>query len=241
MILQGVCFLRRWALFLLRIRNHLLRSKILPIENQRGMTMIEIMIVVAIIGTMMGIGVSVLFPGSEAKLREQSIRLAATIKFLYNEAAIKNKYYRLAFDLDSQSYSVESSREPFLVEIEAEQTVKKKFSASVASPNPSQASPAPEGGFSEESEFMVRPTSLPGGIKFKDISVAHMKNRQEQGKVYAYFFPNGWVEGMVINMADEDEENFYSLEVNPLTGKSKLRNEYYEVKPGELRPEVQAQ
>ena len=70
------------------------------IARQRGFTLIEIMIVVLIIALMMGLGVAVLFPGNEAKLRDQSAKLAGTIKFLYNEAAIKNRYYRIAFDLD---------------------------------------------------------------------------------------------------------------------------------------------
>jgi general secretion pathway protein H len=205
--------------------------------DQKGMTLIEIMIVVAIIGGMMALGTSVLFPGDEAKLREQSIKLAATIKFVYNEAAIKNKYYRLAFDLDGKSYSVESSSDPFLVGIEQEATTKQK-SSSAASKVP-EASPNASPSFTEETDFMVRSTQLPSGIKFKDILVAHMRDRQDKGKAYAYFFPNGWVERMVINLSDDDDQNFYSLEINPLTGKAKIRSSYYEVKPQDLRPEVQ--
>jgi len=203
----------------------------LPNTNARGFTLIEIMIVVIIIGMMMGLGVSILFPGNEAKLRDQSAKLSGTIKFLYNEAAVKNKYYRIVFDLDSQSWVIESSTEPFLVKMIEE--APKKTGA--------QDAPAgtPNADFTAEEGFMVEASKLPSGTKFKDIQVMHLKDRQEHGKVEVYFFPSGYVEPTVINLTDEDEQTFYSLQVNPLTGKALIRSEYYEAKPEELVPQPQ--
>ena len=196
------------------------------IELQRGFTLIEIMIVVLIIALMMGLGVAVLFPGNEAKLRDQSSKIAGTVKFLYNEAAIKNRYYRLSFDLDSQSYRVESSDQPYLVRMVDEAQKKKE-----ADKDP-EASPEAE--FAQEEGLLVQATKLPAGIKFKDISVMHLPARVEQGKVEIYFFPNGFVEPSVINLTDEDEENFYSLQLNPMTGRTRIRSEYFEINPQEL-------
>jgi len=201
-------------------------------DGARGFTLIEIMIVVVIIGAIMGLGVSVMFPGNEAKLRDQTAKLSGTIKFLYNEAAVKNKYFRLNFDLDAQTYSVESSTEPFLVRM-VQEAPKKKDAAEAKD----TAEASPTAGFTEESGFLVQSSKLPDGIKFKDIYVMHLKERQEHGKLEAYFFPNGFVEPMVINLTDEDEQSVYSLQVNPLTGKAKIRSEYYEAKPEELLPQ----
>lgn len=206
-------------------------------SDARGFTLIEIMIVVLIIALMMGMGVAVLFPGNEAKLREQSAKLAGTIKFLYNEAAVKNKYYRLVFDLDQQSYAVESSTEPFLVRMIEEDP--KKNAAKGEAPAEGEPGATPAAGFTGEEGMLVQTTKLPAGIKFKDVFVMHHKERQERGKVEAYFFPNGFVEPLVVNLSDEDEQTFYSLQVNPLTGRSKIRSEYYEAKPEELVPQPQ--
>ncbi|HEX5034787.1 MAG TPA: hypothetical protein VFW62_09920, partial [bacterium] len=93
----------------------------------------------------------------------------------------------------------------------------------------------PEGAsFAQEEGSLVRPVRMPAGIKIKDISVMHLPARVEQGKVEVYFFPNGFVEPSVINLTDEDEENFYSLQLNPMTGRVRIRSEYFEVNPEDL-------
>jgi general secretion pathway protein H len=196
-------------------------------NSERGFTLIEIMIVVLIIALMMGLGVAVLFPGNEAKLRDQSSKIAGTVKFLYNESAIKNRYYRLVFDLDSQSYRVESSEEPYLVRM-VDEAQKKKDEDKDPDATPDGAA------FTAEEGLLVDPVRLPAGIKIKDISVMHLPTRVEQGKVEVYFFPNGFVEPAVVNLTDEDEENFYSLQFNPMTGRVRIRSEYFEVDPKDL-------
>ncbi len=202
-----------------------------PKTKERGFTLIEVMIVVIIIGLMLGLGASILFPGNEAKLRDVSAKLAGTVKFLYNEAAVKNKYYRIVFDLDAQTWSIESSTEPFLVKM-IEEAPKKTDAKDAPAASPSA-------NFTAEEGFMVEASKLPSGTKFKDIQVMHLKGPQEHGKVEVYFFPSGYVEPTVINLSDEDDQTFYSLQINPLTGKTLVRSEYYEAKPEELVPQAQ--
>lgn len=214
-------------------------------KHPPGMTLIEIMIVIAMIGGIMAMATYVMFPGDDAKIRDEATRLAGTIKFIYNEAAIKNKYYRLVFNLDENSYHVESSTEPFYVSIEGEEDAKKP-EAKKESPEGGGESPEQTSGggdeesaappaFASEDSYMLKPVKFPDGIKIKDIFVMHEPERQEVGTVYSYFLPNGWAEPVVINLSDEEEQNFYSLEVNPLTGKTKIRTEYFEVNPEDFR------
>ena len=193
------------------------------------MTLIEIIVVIALIGTMMALGSLVLFPGDESKVREEASRLAGTIRYVYNEAAIKNRFYRIAFDLDANQYRVESSTEPFYLQMEAQLGA------------PAQKPPEEEGktmgsDFTEESETF-KPVKLNSGVKFKDILTQHSPARQEAGTEYAYFLPHGWAEPMVVNLCSEDEEICYSLKVNPLTGKSLVRGEYWEISPEGLGPQ----
>jgi general secretion pathway protein H len=206
------------------------------------MTLIEIMIVVAIIGGVMGLAGSVLFPSDDAKVRDDANRLAGTIKFVYNEAAIKNKYYRLVYHLEEGSYQVESSTEPVHVAIEGEEKAppppKEEDEVQEGDDGASTEASGVGGGFTVEDSLMVKPIKLSRGVKFKDIFVMHSPVRKELGTVHSYFLPNGWAEPVVINLSDEDEESFYSLEVNPLTGKSTIRTEYYEIDPQSFRKET---
>lgn len=189
------------------------------------MTLIEIMVVIAMIGGVMVLAGLILFPGDEAKLKDHATRLVGSIKYVYNEAAIKNKYYRFVFDLDAGAYHVESSSEPFILSTEPEKQEE---------PDPDSEEGTPPS-FAQESNYLIKPVRLPEGIKIKDISVLHLPQRQESGTVHSYFLPNGWAEPTVINLSDEDEEYFYSLEVNPLTGKAQVREEYYQVDPESLK------
>lgn len=198
--------------------------------GQEGMSLIEIMITMAIIGSMMALAATLLFPGNEAKMRDEAVRLAGVIKFVYNEAAIKNRYFRLTFDLDGGSYAVESTTEPFHIALPSETVSKLAPTAPAATAENPEASPGAAAFTQEVGQYLVEPHSLPAGVKFKDVFVLHDKERQSQGKVSSHFFPNGWAEKLIINLTDEDEANFYSIEVNPLTGKCKIRSEYYELK-----------
>lgn len=200
------------------------------------MTLIEIMIVVAIIGGIMALATYVMFPSDDAKVRDAASRLAGTIKFVYNEAAVKNKYYRLVYHLEEGSYQVESSTEPFTVALEEEGSKPAQKQKNPETPEEPQAN-GEGGGFTVEDSLMVRPVKFPTGVKFKDIMVMHSPDKIEFGTAYSYFLPNGWAEPIVINLSDQDEQSFYSLEVNPLTGKSTIRTEYREMHPEELRKE----
>ena len=215
-------------------------------KNQQGMTLIEIIITVAIIGLIMGLSVGVFRDNTEAALSDTADHLVGTIKYVYNEAAIKNQYYRLVINFEDQTFSVESSPEPFKISATQEGTPEedKSTAASIkevgadlksgASEEATATSAPPQGGgFSGTSSYLLKPVKLPEGIRIKDVYVAHLDKKVEGGKTAIYFFPNGWVEKAVINLSDEKGESFYSLETFPSTGKTKIRTEYLDYKAEE--------
>lgn len=227
--------------------NKLLRAP----YAKSGFTLVEILIVVAIIALIMGVSVGYLGDWTDAKLSETSGKLAGTIKYVYNEAAVKNQYYRLLIDLDAQSFSVEASGEPFKIGRGEEGTEPTEEGAAAPSssnkeaaanegegspPSASPEGPPAGGGFSAVGTLLLKPIKLPEGIRIKDVYVAHAGKKIESGRTAVYFFPNGWVEKAVINLSDEKGETFYSLETNPSTGKTKIRTEYFEFRPEEERP-----
>ncbi len=71
------------------------------------MTLLEVMIVLAVIGGLMAILSGGLLKTNEARLREASAELMQTLKSTYNMATMSGKHHRVVFDLKAQEYHVE--------------------------------------------------------------------------------------------------------------------------------------
>ena len=204
------------------------------VRFQSGITLIEIIVVIAIVLLLLSLGIGVLTDWFEAELSKTASELAGTIQYVYNEAAIKNKYYRLKIDFSNQSFSVEASPNAFKIENSPEgvsapssENLTPNEASSHPQENPEQA-PSKQEGFSQVSSYLLKPIRLPEGIRIKDVSIAHANKKIENGVAAIYFFPNGWVEKAIINLCDDKEENFYSLEIHSLTGKTTIRNGYFD-------------
>ncbi len=226
------------------------------LKSQLGFTLIEILVVMVIIASVMGLAVSMFSNTAADALEETASQLSGTIRYVYNEAAVQNKYYRLVVDLggvgsEGQSFSVEVSDQPF--KIVSSEEGEPDASLSDTPPEPSEDSLSPEEepnseevqktenspssqGFAQVSTYLLKPLQISKKIKIKDVTVAHQKTKIEQGKTAIYFFPNGWVEKAVINLSDEKEEQFYSLETFSASGRTKIRTKYFDLQMGEVLP-----
>ncbi|MGH7884311.1 MAG: pilus assembly FimT family protein [Thermodesulfobacteriota bacterium] len=73
-------------------------------RKQMGFTLIEIVVVVFILGSLFLIAAPKLLEKTDINLKSASRTLTGTIKYLYNEAVFKKNIYRLTFDIDSGQY-----------------------------------------------------------------------------------------------------------------------------------------
>ncbi|UWZ78519.1 pilus assembly FimT family protein [Geoalkalibacter halelectricus] len=83
------------------ICNKILR----PATDARGFTLIELGIVVLILALMSVMTVPLLGRVGDADLKSAGRKLAGTVKYLYNEAALQGLTHRLTFDLDANDIS----------------------------------------------------------------------------------------------------------------------------------------
>lgn len=74
------------------------------LNNQAGFTLIELALVVVLLGMLAGLGLPMLSALEPDRLNATARRLAGTVKYLYNEAAMTGSEHRLVFDLAQDSY-----------------------------------------------------------------------------------------------------------------------------------------
>ena len=78
-------------------------------RSQRGVTLIEIIVVLALAAVMLAVAVPTLSTVFGVDKRRASRELAATMRWTYEEATIRNQPMRIAYDLDHGTYWVEAA------------------------------------------------------------------------------------------------------------------------------------
>ncbi|HUH02772.1 MAG TPA: type II secretion system protein [Kofleriaceae bacterium] len=75
---------------------------------QRGMTMIEIIMVLAVIGLLLVVGIGAIRNLSKASLREDSTEITAVLRGAHNMATLSRKHHRVVFDIEQGTYRIEA-------------------------------------------------------------------------------------------------------------------------------------
>lgn len=191
--------------------------------RNKGFTLIELIIVVALIAMAMGITVSVRSNTATIQMRKQSTRLSASIRYAYNQAATLNTAFRIVFDLTEQAYWLEESTTDFLLQSDEK---KKEEENKIKEDQTQTTTPA----FGESKDKVFKKIKFKKKIKIRDIFVAHQEEPVDQGKAYLYFFPTGLTESAMIHLSNAEEDYNFTILVNPITGHSKIKNEYIDYK-----------
>lgn len=187
-----------------------LRAKIFQATSYRsGFTLIELIIVLAIMALFAGTVLPRMRDQLDLHLRKHARQLSGSIRFLYNQSAMKNKIYRLHYDLDNQKYWVEKSESNHLRLQDPEQ----ERSAFEEKPKKSK--------FSEDLELLKKPVELQKKITFKSIKTQASEDPITSGHAYTHFFPSGFAEPTTIKL-QTPKGVVYSIVVNSLTGSAKV-------------------
>ncbi len=224
---------------------------------QRGMTLIEIMITLAVVGLAMYVGYMAVRRVSKSDLREDAGQIAATLKNGYRMATISGLHHRVVIDLEEQTFRIETcqgkvalrkSEREELPDDEAddgyEPYVDPMTAQMLDAVSPEEATKiaaAIEG--SKVGEAKCALSTLPNGdsdgranlrqlnvgrdITFKRVFVQHLDDAQMSGTVTINFFPLGYAEKAIVEVGNDDGDRF-SILVHGLTGRVELRD-------GELR------
>lgn len=192
-------------------------SYTLSIRRQnKGFSLIEIMIVLGLIGLLVATMASKITKSSDRALRREVRHFAAGLKDLRNKARSRGITYRFVINLpenpkEKQTYWVESTSKKFLVTYDEDTLKKQKDDLKEGDPDPS--------GFEPDKELSGKgPKTLPEGLFFSSIEIAAQKKEFTAGRLFVHFFPEGRVEEAAIHITNRQQLH-WTLVTHPLTGR----------------------
>lgn len=190
-------------------------------NKDRGFTLIEILVVIAIMAGTMGLTIGFLGGGFDRQAKKETAHLAATIRFAYHASISGHVPTRIVFDLNENQY---------WVEVGSGGEVLPTTSAEPDQAPPAEGEEAPDvPAFVAADEDIVRRVTLSSAVKFRDVQTARDDAPVETGKAFLYFFPTGFTEEAVIHFSNEEATSNYSVIVSPLTGTSRIEKDYVEL------------
>lgn len=176
--------------------------------NQKGFTLLEILIVLGIIGAIVALGLS--------RIRKRDNDIKKVMREFYvlgkevrNHARLKNTTFRLVFELNEgeQKYWVESAQ-GFQGRVNEEDLK-----------NLREEERPPEV-FQKDTSVIKKEKTLPTGLFFKNIETVG-KDPVQMGRAYIYFFSNGFVEASSLQVTDRKKAT-WTVVFHPLTGQADI-------------------
>ncbi|MFN7143468.1 MAG: Tfp pilus assembly protein FimT/FimU, partial [Myxococcota bacterium] len=219
--------------------------------RRRAISILEIMVVIAIMAVVLGIGVPSLSAIFDLQQRGAARELAQTYGFLVNEAAMRNVTSRIAYHLDEGWYQIEVGDPDTLVfsdpetraafEAERERDMKR-----LSEPEVDENGEPVEADALDRFQGLTAPgfqskVQLPSNSVFAFVytpqygeavtpSEEPPEKPEDARVVYSYVFANGVAEHTVVRIVDaKDPEDGYTVEVEPLSGRVSVESELREI------------
>lgn len=191
----------------------IINNRVTSVENNaKGFTLLEVIIVVAIVASLMVIGLPRLKKNNtniKSIVREMSVMS----KEIRNYARLKNSTYRIVFKLNGpesnkkDSYFVEAAAGTVLALSEEKQRLYDEL----------PAEERPKAAFQKVDKPLKEEKELPSGLYFAQIETKSKKEPVSKGNAYIYYTAEGLVDQSVIQITD-GKNLTWSLILNPLTG-----------------------
>lgn len=205
------------------------------------MTLIEVLIVMAIIALVMGAVIIGSGQMGSSRMRHSATMIAGAVRVGFSRATATSKSVRLVLDMEESAIWLEEGDQPHLVQSKDTTGTGGAAAATVAEGQALEESSrivkgptAPRTSF-REIDPMGLVSSDPGkthkplerGVKFRQVQTSHDDAPRASGRAYLYFWPGGQTERASIQLqvgADATADEAMTLMVSPLTGKVTIKD-----------------
>jgi len=210
-----------------------------PTRPHGGFTLIEVILVVAIIAVVVtgaSFGVGAL---TRTRLRSASFKVMSAAQYAYNRSITHGTTTRLQFDFEKNTMAVEETETPVTIanyeqlESDTGGAVDPWEIARARIEKPLERAPARISTFSPITTLSGKPIKryqpqpIGDGIVIHALLTPRDSQPRTAGEAGAYFFPGGVTEHTVIQLKDASE-TIYSVEIHPLTGEGRIHPYAYE-------------
>jgi prepilin-type N-terminal cleavage/methylation domain-containing protein len=210
------------------------------VRNQRGFTLIELIVVVAVMAVITVAVVTGVGNVRGASVQSETGKIGVAVRYLYNLTVLSGKVHRLVFDLDKRMYwgeeqTTDDPCQQFLLpgegdEEEAKKAAKRKPKKGKGGKVVEEEPAKLDGGFAETKSRLLAKYTLDAGISIAGVMTSHQNEPLKKGTAYLYFFPNGTTENALIwvkgdGEAEDDDADVMTVEVKALQGAAKLHSE----------------
>lgn len=183
--------------------------------RQSGFTLIEILLVLAIIAMMMAIGLPAIQSVTSQRINSTTRKFTGMVRSVRNDAILLNLIHRLAINFDDQTWWIENQKKFSLLEDpeDKEKKNKKKGAAEEGDSN-----------FTYTAKYTKEPLKMPAGVVFSGVRTER-DGFVNKGIVYVHFYPNGFSDQAILQLNKEGSEMvFYSMILRPTSGRVELVN-----------------
>jgi general secretion pathway protein H len=204
--------------------------------TRRGLSLIEIMVVLAIMGIIVGVAVTGTMQLPSERLHRSTTMIISAIKVAYTRATATSRDLRLVMDLDQKKIWLEESDAPMLTQAKdksaaggADPMTQLETAAIAETKGIMNGPPIPKPKFHAIEVYGFGDTesgkggkALQRGITFRSVQTTHDDTARTSGRAYVYFWPGGRTERASIQLRigdSPDDGRTMTLLVSPLTGK----------------------
>jgi prepilin-type N-terminal cleavage/methylation domain-containing protein len=190
-------------------------------EGEAGFTLIEMMVVMAIIALMAAFALPSISSYFEVSLESTARQMAGTVKETYNATVITGQVHRIVYDLKEQSYWVEIGPTTVLLDTEESRKREERRARFASEKEKEDEAKSKAALFVQDRTVTRKKLTLPTGVKFEDIKTQQSEEPITEGKAYTHFFPHGMIEQTIIHLQDSSKHHV-SLVLSPIVGKTDL-------------------